>query len=52
MEQFDISERRLCRALSQPRSTQRYLHRVRNGEELLTERIIELAVKYGRYAYR
>ena len=52
IKQFDVSERRVCRALSQPRSTQRYLPRVRNGEELLTERMIELATKYGRYGYR
>ena len=51
MEQFDVSERRICRALSQPRSTQRYLPRVRDDEALLTERMIELATKYGRYGY-
>ena len=38
--------------LSQPRSTQRYLPRMRDGEALLTERMIELATKYGRYGYR
>jgi hypothetical protein len=43
MEQFDVFEQRSCRALSQPRSAQHYLPRVRNGEELLTERMIELA---------
>ena len=52
MEQFDVSERRICRVLSQPRSTQRYLCRARDGEGLLTERMIELATKYGRYGYR
>ena len=38
--------------LSQPRSTQCYLPRMRDGEALLTERMIELATKYGRYGYR
>ena len=38
--------------LSQPRSTQRYLPRMRDGEALLTERMIELATKCGRYGYR
>ena len=52
MEQFDVSERRICRVLNQPRSTQRYLPRAREGEILLTERMIELATKYGRYGYR
>ena len=51
MEQFDVFEQRSCRALSQPRSAQHYLPRVRNGEELLTERMIELTNKYGRYSY-
>ena len=52
MEHFDVSERRICRVLSQPRSTQRYLPRVRDGEALLTKRMIELATQYGRYGYR
>ena len=52
MEQFNVSERRVCRALDQPRSTQRYCSKVRDGEERLIECIIELATKYGRYGYR
>ena len=38
--------------LSQPRSTLCYLPRMRDGEALLTERMIELATKHGRYGYR
>ena len=38
--------------LNQPRSTQRYLPRIRDGESLLIKRMIELATKYGRYGYR
>ena len=38
--------------LNQPRSTQRYLPRARDGEALLVERMIELATKYGPYGYR
>jgi putative transposase len=38
--------------LKQPRSTQRYLPKARDGEALLVERMIELATKYGRYGYR
>lgn len=49
---LEISERRTCRAIQQPRSTQRYQPLVRNDEEPLTERITALATKYGRYGYR
>ena len=52
MEQFNVSERRVCRALGQPRSTQRYRPRMRDDEERLTEHMINLATKYGRYGYR
>ena len=52
MERFDVSERRNYRVLNQPRYTQRYLPRAREGEELLIKRMIELATKYGRYGYR
>ena len=51
-EVFDVSERRVCRALGQPRSTQRYTGRKSNDEEPLTLRLIELASRYGRYGYR
>lgn len=49
---LEISERRTCRAVQQPRSTQRHQPLVRNNEEPLTEPIIALATKYGRYGYR
>jgi transposase InsO family protein len=52
MKQLKVSERRICRVLSQPRSTQRYRPRIRDSEKRLTERMIELATKYGRYGYR
>jgi putative transposase len=51
-EVFQVSERRVCRALGQPRSTQRYHGKEANDEELLTERIVTLASQYGRYGYR
>ena len=51
-ERFGISERRACRALGQPRTTQRYKPKRRNDEDALTARIIELACEYGRYGYR
>jgi transposase InsO family protein len=52
MDKFKVSERRACRVLAQPRSTQRYDPIVADDEELLTSQIIELAKKYGRYGYR
>jgi len=38
--------------LRQPRSTQRYFPKTADDEEPLTNRIVELATKYGRYGYR
>jgi putative transposase len=52
MERYQVSERRACRVLGQPRSTQRYQIRRLPDEELLTVRICELAAEYGRYGYR
>ena len=42
----------MCRALGQPRSTQRYVGRQPSDEEMLTLRMVELASRYGRYGYR
>ena len=47
-----VSERRACRVLKQPRTTQRYMPKPAPDERVLTERIIELAGAYGRYGYR
>jgi transposase InsO family protein len=51
-ETFQLSERRVCRALGQPRSTQRYQKRQTGEEENLVLRVSELASQYGRYGYR
>lgn len=45
------SERRACKVLSQPFSTQRHLRKIPEDEERLVERIIDLACQYGRYGY-
>ncbi len=51
--ELGVSERRACRALSQPRSTHRYEPKeICDEEARLTRRIIELASEYGRYGYR
>ncbi len=42
----------MCRALGQPRSTQRYVGRTPGDGEPLTLRMVELASQYGRYGYR
>ena len=47
-----VSERRVCRVIDQPRSTQRDDPVVRDDEACLRAEIIRLASKYGRYGYR
>ena len=44
-----LSERRVCRALGQPRSSQRYVPQPREDEGPLTQDILRLAGQYGRY---
>lgn len=47
-----VSERRACRVLGQPRSTQRRAQHVPDDEPRLVKRMVELASQYGRYGYR
>jgi putative transposase len=47
-----VSERRACRVLNQPRSTQRRQRFVPNDEPRLVREIIKLASQFGRYGYR
>jgi putative transposase len=47
-----VSERRACRTLGQPRSTQRKVRAVSADEAALTEAVVSLATEYGRYGYR
>jgi transposase InsO family protein len=47
-----VSERRACRTLGQPRSTQRNPPVESEFEARLRQRTIDLAVQYGRYGYR
>jgi putative transposase len=49
---FERSERRVCRVLAQPRSTQRYQPVVRDEERPLLKRISELVRKHPRRGYR
>jgi len=52
MQKFGVSERKACRVLGQPRSTQRHVKVVATDEEALTKATIRLAKQYGRYGYR
>ena len=47
-----LAERRVCRVLGQPRSTQRYQRDLPDDEPALTQAIVHLASQYGRYGYR
>jgi transposase InsO family protein len=47
-----VSERRACRTLGQPRSTQRVVRAVPADEAALTEAVVSLAAEGGRYGYR
>lgn len=51
-ERFPVSERRACRVIGFPRSSQRYQPQVVDREAPLTKQIIGLATQYGRYGYR
>ena len=51
-EEYEVSERRACRVVKQWRGTQRYLPLRRTDEDELTQSILTLAAKYGRYGYR
>ena len=48
----DVSQRRLCKALGQPRSTQNYQCKIKDDEPALVKEVISLAKEYGRYGYR
>ena len=51
-ERLSVSERRACKVLGQYRSVQRHQSKPRDDEALLTQAVILLATKYGRYGYR
>jgi len=51
-ETLNVSERRACKVLGQPRSTQRRTPHVPDDEPALVGRMVALATEYGRYGYR
>jgi putative transposase len=51
-QKLSVSERRACKVLEQARATQRRNLSLTSDEKQLTDDIITLATKYGRYGYR
>jgi putative transposase len=51
-EQFDVSQRRVCRALHLARSSLRYAPVLRDKQAVLARRIEELAGAHPRFGYR
>jgi putative transposase len=51
-QQLGVSERRACKALNQPRSTQRYEAANPEEEKRLIKKMLELARQHPRYGYR
>lgn len=51
-EAFGVSQRRACRVLGQPRSTQRQTARPKEDEGRLVARMLELVRRHPRYGYR
>ena len=51
-DKLDVSERQACRVVGQHRSTQRRLPTPRSDQANLTQTVINLAEKFGRYGYR
>jgi putative transposase len=49
---FSLSERRACRTIDQPRSTQRYAEQRPGVDQALSCRVSELSRKNPRYGYR
>jgi putative transposase len=50
--QFTVSERRACKALGQPRSSQRYAPQPRSDEAVVVKRMLELVRQRPRFGYR
>jgi transposase InsO family protein len=51
-KRLNVSQRRACRAIGQPRATQRYIAQQRSAEKALCGRMRELALRYPRFGYR
>jgi len=52
MQNCSVSERRACQVIGQSRSSQRYRPKVKDDEQRLVARILELVSEFPRYGYR
>ena len=50
--EFSVSERRACRVINQPRTSQRYQSKPRDDERALVKRMLELVRQRPRFGYR
>jgi len=51
-EVLEVSQRRACEVVEQPRSSQRYCGRRSDQDRLLTQRMLALSKEHPRYGYR
>ena len=51
-QRFEVSERRACRIVDQPRSSQRYVSAKADKDAALSQRMVALSTKNPRYGYR
>lgn len=51
-EKRELSERRACCLIGQPRGTNRYQGKERSGEKVLLKRLHALSARFPRYGYR
>ena len=51
-QRLGVGERRACRVLGQPRTTQRRIRKARSDEVALVGDVVRLASHFGRYGYR
>jgi len=49
---FEVSQRRACRLTGQPRSTQRYVSKIKDDEATLVKQMHEIVRRHPRYGYR
>ncbi len=49
---FQVSERRACKVIGQPRSSQRFESKPRSDEAPLVKRMLQMARARPRYGYR
>ena len=50
-QSFCVSERRACRVVGQPRSSQRYISMKVSKDAALVERMVALSIENPRYGY-